>query len=98
MVGLTDHNIQLNARIRVGEDFGTILYIGPVESSSSTFYYFPELNLFLVFLRSKATRACGLVSNGTTLCVDVTTVLSRANIISKQGKKTMKNEHLVRET
>lgn len=30
MVGLTDHNIKLNARIRVGQDFGTIKYIGQV--------------------------------------------------------------------
>lgn len=30
MVGLTDVDIQLNARIRVGQDFGRILYIGPV--------------------------------------------------------------------
>lgn len=36
MVGLTDLNIQLNARIRVGGDFGRILFIGPV--SHPTFY------------------------------------------------------------
>lgn len=30
MVGLTDYNIQLNARIRVGNDFGRISYMGPV--------------------------------------------------------------------
>lgn len=31
MVGLTDHNIRLNARIRVGQDFGCIKYIGTVD-------------------------------------------------------------------
>lgn len=30
MVGLTDQNLQLNARIRVGQDFGLIKYLGEV--------------------------------------------------------------------
>lgn len=30
MVGLTDQNLKLNARIRVGQDFGTIKYMGEV--------------------------------------------------------------------
>lgn len=30
MVVLTDQNIKQNARIRVGQDFGTIKYIGDV--------------------------------------------------------------------
>lgn len=98
MVGLTDHNIQLNARIRVGEDFGTILYIGPVSHRRRLSINFQKFNFFLVFPRLKATKACGSASNGTIRCVDVTMAPSRANIISKQGKKMMKNEHLVRET
>lgn len=45
MVGLTDQNIHLNARIRVGEDFGRILYMGPVSHhchflKSSAFNFF----------------------------------------------------------
>jgi len=35
MVGLTDHNIRVNARIRVGQDFGCIKYIGTVSHQLS---------------------------------------------------------------
>lgn len=47
MVGLTDHNIILGARIRVGHDFGRIQYLGNVShhhvdflSSIGSFQYF----------------------------------------------------------
>jgi hypothetical protein len=38
MVGLTDQNIKLNARIRVGQDFGIIRYIGDVSHQLSFSY------------------------------------------------------------
>lgn len=33
MVGLIDQNIKLEARIRVGQDFGTIKYMGEVNKT-----------------------------------------------------------------
>lgn len=47
MVGLTDQNIKLNARIRVGSDFGRIVYMGPVSHRLST--NFQKFNIFLPF-------------------------------------------------
>jgi hypothetical protein len=35
MVGLTNQNIKLNARIRVNQDYGKIKYIGEVSHSFS---------------------------------------------------------------
>lgn len=34
MVGLVDHNVQIDARIRVGHDFGTIRYMGNVSDKN----------------------------------------------------------------
>lgn len=66
MVGLTDQNIHLSARIRVGEDFGRIQYMGPVSH-----HCLPEVsrlnNIFMfVFLRLKDMMVFGLELNGTT--------------------------------
>lgn len=48
MVGLTDHNIQLHARIRVGQDFGRIRYLGDV-CVTHRLYKFPETYIFCLF-------------------------------------------------
>lgn len=48
MVGLTDMSLKLNGRIRVGQDFGTIKYMGEVSHRSTFLFFFLINNFFLL--------------------------------------------------
>lgn len=53
MVGLTDQNLKVNARIRVGQDFGVIKYIGQVKAKvddSNFLFLEQEVNIDYLWL------------------------------------------------
>lgn len=49
MVGLSDQNLQVNSRIRVGQDFGLIKYLGEVSHQVKKICQFNCLkNIFIL--------------------------------------------------
>lgn len=70
MVGLIDQNT-VGARVRVGQDMGTIRYTGNVIFKNFLFHltetkiYWLLILCFWLLLRWKDMKECGLVSNGT---------------------------------
>lgn len=83
MVGLTDQNLQLNARIRVGQDFGLIKYLGEVSHQVKK-----NVKIFLktLLIRSRDMKEDGLGLNGMILLEADIMEQSKETFISKQGE------------
>lgn len=87
MVGLTDHNIRVNARIRVGQDFGCIKYIGTVSHQNFLFLKkYEKIYRLDIINRLMDMMVSGLVLNGMIHREEDTTELSMAIIILKLSK------------